>query len=98
MKNFSSLFSQKERLRLSPYLNGKVGNPPLFPKRRCLQNRTFEEKLSFHQNSLSLGFSYGKVAENKVKKSITEERVHHTLPRRRSSVKGLAKDEKIGGP
>ena len=32
-------------------------------KRRCLQNRTFEEKLSFRQNSLSLGFSYGKAAE-----------------------------------
>ena len=37
-------------------------------KRRCLQNGTFEEKLSFRQNSLSLGFSYGKAAENKVEK------------------------------
>ena len=66
-------------------------------KRRCLQNGTFEEKLSFRQNSLSLGFSYGKAAEKQSWESITEERVHHTLPRRGSSVKGLAKDEKNGG-
>ena len=67
-------------------------------KRRCLQNGTFEEKLSFRQNSLSLGFSYGKAAEKQSWESITEERVHHTLPRRGSSVKGLAKDEKNKGP
>ena len=94
---FSSLFPQKERLRLSPYLNGKLEILLSSPKRRCLQNGTFEEKLSFRQNSLSLGFSYGKAAEKQSWESITEERVHHTLPRRGSSAKGLAKDEKNGG-
>ena len=96
MTKFSSLFPQKERLRLSPYLNGKLEILLSSPKRRCLQNGTFEEKLSFRQNSLFLGFSYGKATEKQSRESITEERVHHTLPRRGPSMKGLAKDEKNG--
>ena len=97
-KNSPLFFPKKRDSGLSPYPNGKLEILLSSPKRRCLQNGTFEEKLSFRQNSLSLGFSYGKAAEKQSWESITEERVHHTLPRRGSSVKGLAKDEKNGGP
>ena len=68
-QNSPLFFPKKRDSGFSPYLNGKLEILLSSPKRRCLQNETFEEKLSFRQNSLSLGFSYGKAAKkNKVEK------------------------------
>jgi hypothetical protein len=41
-----------------------MGNTPLFPEEEVFAKRSFEEKLSFRQSSLALGFSFGKGADN----------------------------------
>ena len=56
MTKFSSPFPKGEDSEL------EIEITPLFPEEEVFAKRTFEEKLSFRQNFLTLGFSYGKGA------------------------------------
>ena len=77
-KNFL-LLSPKEKIQKL-----EIEITPLFPEEEVFAKRTFEEKLSFRQNFLTLGFSYGKGAGNgEVGELVMKERVHHTLPEKR---------------
>jgi hypothetical protein len=51
-----------------------MGNTPLFPEEEVFAKRTFEEKLSFRQSSLILGFSYRKGADNSEVRKLGHER------------------------